>query len=140
LDRMRESKQWQAARVMPKGKKGSARGKARNKAFRACIERFVFTETWVDRVAVAHKNAAGFRDRLGTHDTQRIGERAFDAVVQHLMGKRGRPRFKGKGRGLHSIESKRNNTGIRWQCDTGCVVWKDITMPVRLRAEGRDRY
>ena len=60
LQRMRESKQWQAARAMPTGKPDSPEREARSAAFNACIERFGFTAYQFGSLAVAHKNAAGF--------------------------------------------------------------------------------
>ena len=99
LDFMRQSKAWQAVREMPKSKDRSA-------AFKACNNHFGFTEYALHLVATGHKNAAGFADRLGAHETQKIATRVFAAVQEYAFGKRGRPRFKGQHRPLHSWRAR----------------------------------
>jgi putative transposase len=134
LELMRQSKAWQAAREMPKGKGRSA-------AFKACNERFGFTEYALHAVATRHKNAAGFTDRLGAHETQKIASRVFASVQEYAFGKRGRPRFKGKHRLLHSMEGKSNVAAIRWHGDTATVSWgKGFVMPVKMPAKAQDPY
>ena len=74
---MRESKAWAAAKDMPKGESMSKVREARNAAFKQCNVHFGFTEYALHAVATAHKNAAGFGDRLGAHETQKIASRVF---------------------------------------------------------------
>ena len=132
LGLMRQSKAWQAATVMPKGN-------ARNTAFNACNTRFGFTEYALHAIATKHKNAAGFDDRLGAHETQKIATRVFAAVQQYAFGKRGRTRFRGMHRPLHSLEGKSNAAGIRWSADTGTVTWgKGFALPARLPTKAHD--
>jgi putative transposase len=134
LDLMRQSKAWQAAKSMPKGKE-------RNTAFKACNERFGFTEYALHTVATGHKNAAGFSDRLGAHETQKIASRVFSSLQEYAFGKRGRPRFKGKNRPLHSLEGKSNVAGIRWHAETATVSWgKGFVMPVKIPTKAQDPY
>lgn len=133
LDLMRQSKAWQAARLMPKGK-------PRNEAFTACNKHFKFTEYDLQALATQHKNAAGFDDRLGAHETQKIATRIFKATQEYAFGKHGRPRFKGTMRPLHSLEGKNNSTGIRWHQDTGCVTWNKLTLPAMLASKHQDPY
>ena len=130
---MRESKAWQAARRRPQGK-------ARGEAFGACKARFGFSEYALHAVATRHKNAAGFRDRLGAHETQKIGTRVWKAVSAYAFGVRGRPHFKGRDRPLHSLEGKNNLAGIRWNRDTGCVTWGKLTLPAMLPSKGQDPW
>ena len=134
LDLMRQSKEWQAARLMPKGA-------FRNKAVADCKNYFNFSEYHIQAIATKHKNAAGFNDRLGANETQKIGTRVFNAVIQYAFGKRGRPRFKGQNRPLHSLEGKNNVTGIRWDKDTATVSWgKGFVLPVILPSKNKDPY
>lgn len=134
LDLMRQSKDWQAVREMPKGKDRSA-------AFKVCNTRFGFTEYALHAVATRHKNAAGFADRLGAHETQKIASRVFAAVQEYAFGKRGRPRFKGQHRPLHSLEGKSNAAGIRWHADTATVTWgKGFVLPVKMPSKAKDPY
>ncbi|MDA8383450.1 MAG: transposase, partial [Betaproteobacteria bacterium] len=132
-DLMRQSKAWQAAR-------GICKGKARNQAFKDCNPCFGFSEYALHSVATTHKNAAGFADRLGAHETQKIGTRVWKAVSEDIFGARGRPRFKGRNRPLHSLEGKNNVAGIRWNADTGCVTWGKLALPVKLPTQDQDPY
>lgn len=134
LDFMRQSKVWQAAKLLPKGS-------SRNKAFAECNKHFKFTEYDIQSIATAHKNAAGFDGRLGAHETQKIGTRVFNTVKEYAFGKRGRPRFKGAIRPLHSLEGKNNLAGIRWDKDTATVSWgKGFVLPVILPTQSKDPY
>jgi len=131
---MRDSKAYQAACLMPKGKD-------RSEAFKACNQKYGFTEYALQALATAHKNAAGFEARLGATETQKIATRVFAALQEYAFGKRGRPRFKGKNRPLHSMEGKSNAAGPRWHADTATVSWgKGFVMPVRMPTKSKDPY
>lgn len=56
-----------------------------------------------------------------------MAPRAFQSVRQYALGRRGRPRFKGRNH-LDSVEGKTNGSGIRWR--DGAVEWRGL----RLRA------
>jgi putative transposase len=71
---------------------------------------------------VAHKNAAGFAGRIGSHETQGIATRVFRALEQYPFGKRGRPRFKGARRPLHSLEGKDKKGMLHWNSDTASLL------------------
>src|SRR6266508_6384489 len=116
---MRESKDWQRARAMP-------RGTERTALFRAVLQRFDFKSSMADRFGIACKNACWIGDHLSSNETQKVALRAFQAVEQHAFGKRGRPRFK-RGGELQSVEGKTNTTGIRFK--GGVVEWSGLRMP-----------
>lgn len=138
---IRESKAWATAKAMPKGEPKSDARAARNAAFKACNVHFGFTEYALHAVATGHKNAAGFSDRLGAHETQKIASRVFASLQEYAFGKRGRPRFKGRIRPLHSMEGKSNAAGPRWYADTATVSWgKGFVMPVAMPTKGKDPY
>jgi len=130
---MRQSTEWQAARSMPKGA-------AKNAAFKSSNEQYGFSEYALHAAAIRHKNAASFADRLGAHETQKIGTRVWNAVAEYAFGTRGRPRSKGRNRPLHSLEGKNNATGIRWSAGTGCVTWNGLVMPAKLPTKQQDPY
>lgn len=134
LDLMRQSVQWQKTRGLPKGKE-------RTEAFKACNKQFGFTEYALHSIAIKHKNAAGFEGRLGAHETQKIASKVFSAAQEFSFGKRGKPRFKGKSRSLHSIEGKSNAAGIRWSKTSGAVTWgKGFVLPVKMPSLQKDPY
>ena len=125
LDLMRQSKQWQRARALPKGEKRSA-------AFKACIERFDFKSSMTDRFAISCKNACSIGDHMSSNETQKVALRAFLAVKEYSFGKRGRPRFKRFGT-LQSVEGKTNKAGIRFR--EGAVEWAGLVMPIIYRGD-----
>jgi hypothetical protein len=130
---MRESRAWQKARTLKDKKERAA-------DFRKCGKEHGFTSESLSAFGTECKNAAGFRDRLGAHETQKIAERAFSAVEQYGYGVRGKPRFKGKRRPLHSIESKSNGAGIRWKPGTASVEWNGLFLQSLAVPDGADPW
>lgn len=116
LDLMRESKRYQAARKLPKGK-------VRNDAFKGCRNSFDFQEYSIHLYAAGICKSCWIGDHLDSHPIQKVATRAFGAVEQYAYGKRGRPRFKRKG-WLTSIEGKSNAACIRWR--NGRVLWNGL--------------
>jgi len=121
LDLMRQSTDWQRARLV-KDKK------TRGIAFRACVDRFDFKSSMTDRVGIACKNGCWIADHLTANETQKAALRAFQAVRQYSVGRRGRPRFKRVG-AMASVEGKTNATGIRFH--DGLVEWKGLRLALR---------
>ncbi len=121
LDRMRCSKDWQAAKQIPKDQK-----QARREAFKALPQRFGFTAHAIESFGTACKNACWIGHYLDAHVTQRIALRAFEAVEPYRFGQRGRPRFKSRLKALMSVEGKSNAAGIRWRGDR--VEWKGLVL------------
>ncbi len=133
---MRESRAWQAARIMPKGK-------VRTAALKAAIERFVFTAASIQKHAEACRDACWIGDHLGSHDTQTTSLRAFQAAQMHAFGQCGRPRFKGRNR-LHSVEGK-GDTVIRlpWtgeRQDVPVILWAGLSLPLTRDPRDRDGW
>ncbi len=122
LGLMRESKDWQRARAIPKGAE-------RNAAFRAVRERFDFKSSMADRFAIRCKNGCWIGDHLSSNETQKTALRAFSAVEQHALGARGRPHFKRVGE-LDSVEGKTNTCGIRFK--DGFVEWSGLRLELML--------
>jgi hypothetical protein len=133
LSLMRQSRDWQAARAMPKGKERTA-------LFRAATARFGFTSAAIQKHAETSRDACWIRDHLGSHDTQTTSLRAFRAVQMYAFGKRGRPRFKGRNR-LHSVEGKGDAViRFRWQYDRPVVIWDNLVLPLKLDPRDRDGW
>ncbi len=66
--------------------------------------------------------------------------RVWKAVSEYAFGERGRPRFKGHDRPLHSLEGKNNVAGIRWKRDIGCIEWNGLMLPAKLPTKAQDPY
>lgn len=100
------------------------RGEERTAAFRAARQSVEFTDAALQRYAVRLRQQA-FREQLDVHGVQKLASRAFMAVDVWLLGKRGRPRFKGP-RQMDTVEGKSNHAGIRWR--DGAVEWKGLVL------------
>jgi len=112
---LKQSKAYQKARKMP-------RGKARSQAFREAEARVGFRE--YDLHAYARQfGHCWIGDHLDAFTIQKLATRAFRAVREYALGKKGKPHFKGKGQ-IDSLEGKSNATGIRWRDDH--VEWKGL--------------
>jgi transposase len=125
---LRQSKAYQAAKKMPRGKKNSPKAKARSKAFRQANRAIGFHEYDLHAYA-AQFNHCWIGEHLDINTIQTLATRAFQAVQQYAFGKRGRPRFKGKNQ-MDSIEGKSNASGIRWREPR--VEWLDLELEVLI--------
>ena len=146
LDLMREARDYARARAMPKliGKKPN---KERSAAFAALRHRFGFTSAAISAFGTQCKNEAKWNEgrprtdpRIGAHEAQRIAERAYSCVEMYAFGVRGRPRFKGKSRPLHSIEGKSAGSSVYWNAGTGCLEWGALHLPAKFAPDGRDPW
>ena len=134
LDRLRASPEWAAARALPKD------SEERPRAFKAARKAHGFEEYAMQAFATGHKNAGGFANRLGAHETQKIGTRVWNAVNACALGQRGRPRFKGRGRPLKSLEGKSKGSGLRWNPGVASLYWGDLILPARLPSATEDPW
>jgi len=124
---LRQSRAYQEARSLPKGQRGSEAAKARSAAFRLADEQSGFREYDLHAWAAEHVAHEWLGKHLDINTVQKIATRAFRAVREYSVGKKGRPRFKGRNQ-LDSVEGKTNRAGIRWR--GAAVEWKGL----RLRA------
>jgi len=93
---VRESREYQAARKLPKGEPKSEAWEARRSAFGAGRQRFQFSEY------ALHDDAKQFGhswlgDHLDSHVVQKVATRAFKAVLRVGVGRAGRPRPPSQG-------------------------------------------
>lgn len=146
LDLMRESLAYARARAMPKAL-GKKPNKERAAAFAALRHAFGFTSDAISAFGTQCKNEAKWNDgrartdpRLGAHECQRIAERAFTAAEMYAFGVRGRPRFKGKTRPLHSLEGKSAGSSVCWNAGAGCLEWGGLRLAALLPPDGRDPW
>jgi putative transposase len=132
LTLMRQSKVWQATIKTPKSQQ-------RNKQLQQTQKDVGFTEYALQSFATQTKNNAQWQSRLGAHETQKIASRVWKAIFEYQIGKRvgalkrGKPRFKGRHRPLHSLEGKNNQAGIRWKPDAASVEWNKLRFSVKIK-------
>jgi len=132
LRRMRADSAWQAARAIPRSHK-----QERQAAFTALRQQYGFSENAFH----AHAKAAcvsWLADHLDAVLAQTLATRAYRALNRVCLGEARRVRFKSRGRGLGSIENKRNDTGLRFVLqepeagNQGVLIWKDDQMPALI--------
>ena len=97
---------WLAARQLPC--RTPAERSIRRAAFNAVQQAHGFTADAAQSFASALRKS-WVREHLAAQEAQNLGARAFDAVKQWHLGRKGRPRFKSTKRGLHSLAANRTD-------------------------------
>src|ERR1051326_8399580 len=108
LRHMRADPAWQAARAVPRAQKHE-----RRRAFAALRQQHRFSE-YALHDAAKGLNCSWIADHLDAVLAQTLATRAYRALNRVCLGKAHRVRFKSRGRGLSSVENKRNDTGLRF--------------------------
>ena len=132
LIRMRADPAWQAARTLPK-----TRRRERATAFSRLREYHGFSEYALHAFATS-ANCTWIRDHIDSITAQTLATRAYQAVNRICLGKAKKVRFRSKGRGLDSIEGKRNDTGLRFvlqppeEGNQGWLVWGKDRIPTLI--------
>ena len=125
LRRMRADPAWQAARSIPRTQK-----QERLAAFSALRQRYGFSEYALHAYAKTAR-VGWIADHLDAVLAQTLATRAYHALNRVCVGEARRVRFKSRGRGLSSIENKRNDTGLRFvlqqpeEGNRGFLIWKE---------------
>jgi hypothetical protein len=73
-------------------------------------------------------------DHIDSTMAQTLASRAYQAVNRVCVGKARRVRFRSKGRGIDSVEGKRNDVGLRFvldpgEGDGGFLIWNGQVIP-----------
>jgi hypothetical protein len=111
---------WETARGLAHRSPTERQG--RRAAFRSVQAAHGFTADAAQSFASSLRKS-WVREHLPAQETQNLGARAFDAVRQWHVGRKGKPRFKSTKRGLHSLSAKDNHGALRPKTDeTGALV------------------
>jgi putative transposase len=105
---------WQGAREM--ARRTAEERRARGAAFRAVEASHGFGVDAAQSFASSLRKS-WVREHLPAQETQNLGARAFDAVKQWHVGRKGKPRFKPVSRGLRSLSAKDCNGALRPKID-----------------------
>tara|TARA_B110000879_G_C11153784_1_gene505881 strand:+ start:832 stop:2385 length:1554 start_codon:yes stop_codon:yes gene_type:complete len=129
---MRESKLYQKACKMPKkiknNKNKDIKNKDKNEYFNEARKKYKFREYDLHSYVTYLRKEEYLSKHIDSSTGQKLATRAFNAVFQYAIGKRGRPRFRVASR-FSSIEGKSNVSGIRWR--DGKIQWgKDFECSV----------
>jgi transposase len=129
LQHMRSDPAWQAACSIARSAK-----QERQAAFAHLRHQYGFSEYALHEYAkVARQN--WLADHLDSTMAQTLATRAYRAVNRVCLGKAKRVRFKSKGRGMDSVEGKRNDTGMRFllqKPEEGWVLWGQDRIPALI--------
>jgi len=129
---MRADPAWQVARAIPRTHKPQ-----RAAAFGRLREQYDFTEYALHEAASALRTS-WIAEHLDAVLAQTLASRAYHALNRVCVGQTRRVRFKSRGRGLSSIEDKRNDTGLRFvlqkpeEGNRGWLLWKDDRLPALI--------
>jgi hypothetical protein len=136
LRRMRADPDWQVVRAIPHTKP-----QERKAAFAALRERYGFSEYAFHELARVLR-VPWLAEHLDAVLAQTLASRAYRALNRVCVGKARRVRFKSRGRGLSSIENKRNDTGLRFVLEPsepgdqaglhGFLLWRDDRLAARI--------
>ena len=125
---MRTDPAWQAARAIPRTKKLE-----RAQAFSGLRKQYHFSEYKLHEFAKAAR-CSWITYHIDSTMAQALATRAYQAVNRVCVGKAKRVRFRSKGRGIDSVEGKRNDVGMRFVFDpnagdSGFLVWNKEVIP-----------
>ena len=132
LRQMRADPDWQAARAISR-----THPQERRSAFSALRERYGFSEYAFHELA-RELRVWWLAEHLEAVLAQTLATRAYRALNRVCVGQARRVRFKSRGRGLSSIENKRNDTGLRFDLQTpeeghrGVLIWHDDHLPALI--------
>ena len=135
LRRMRATPAWQAARAIPCIQKLE-----RKRAFGALRQQYGFSEYDLHEAAKG-LNCTWIAEHVDAVLAQTLATRAYRTLNRVCLGQARQVRFKSRGRGLSSVENKRNNTGLRFvlqppeEGNTGYLLWQDDRLPALINWE-----
>jgi hypothetical protein len=124
LRQMRADVAWQAACAIPR-----ARKQERAVAFSALRKQYGFSEYGLHEAARVLR-VSWIADHVDAVLAQTLASRAYHALNRVCLGQARRVRFKSRGRGLSSLENKRNDTGLRFVLQPpevghqGYLIWQ----------------
>jgi len=128
LQQMRRDPAWTHARALPRMKK-----QERAQAFSELRKQHHFSEYELHEY-VKRARISWIADHIESTMAQTLATRAYQAVNRVCVGKAKRVRFRSHGRGIDSVEGKRNDVGMRFVLDPtagdgGFLVWNEQVIP-----------
>ncbi len=128
LRAMRHDPGWQAARAIPHTDTSE-----RTQAFSHLRKQYHFSEYDLHAFATSAR-ACWISEHIESTMAQTLATRAYQAINRVCMGKVRRVRFRSRGRGIDSVEGKRNDVGMRFLLDPnagdgGFLIWNQLVIP-----------
>ncbi len=128
LDLLRQSKDFQQIRQMPKGK-------ARTKALNDLDKKFGFTRYDIHHYAVEIRHG-WIKEHINVHIAEKLAARAFKAVQKKAFGKAKGVRFKGKNQ-FDTLEGQNNQTGLIFRQDIHILSWAGLEVPCIIEEKNK---
>jgi len=131
LSCMRNDPAWAQARAIPRSKK-----QERAQAFAALRKKYRFSEYDLHEYA-KQARVSWIADHIESTMAQTLASRAYQAANRVCVGKAKRVRFRSSGRGIDSVEGKRNDTGMHFVLDPnagdgGFLIWNTEVIPASI--------
>jgi hypothetical protein len=114
---LRQSKGWNKARSLPKTPENT---KTRRDLFKESQKKYEFSEYSLHVFAADIRSSCWIKNHIDSSSAQKVATKAFNSAKEHLVGKRGKPRFKAYNR-YRSVEGKSNMAGIRFKDEK--IIW-----------------
>jgi hypothetical protein len=131
LRRMRNDPAWNKARALPRSQK-----QERAQAFSALRKTYHFSEYELHDYA-KDARCSWIAEHIESTMAQTLATRAYRAANRVCVGKAKRVRFRSQGRGIDSVEGKRNDVGMRFVLDPnagdgGFLIWNEQVVPALI--------
>ena len=125
---MRNDPAWTKARAIPRSHK-----QKRAQAFSALRTKYHFSEYEMHEYAKSAR-VSWIADHIDSTMAQTLATRAYQAANRVCVGQAKRVRFRSTGRGIASVEGKRNDAGMRFVLDPnagdgGFLIWNEQVIP-----------
>ncbi len=130
VEKMRRDPRHEQAKAMPKQVDGRSNPE-RSVIYTALRADHGFTKRDLASCG-SFLRKAFVRDHVGAQEAQALAERAYDAANSWFVGQRGRPRFKAKGHGLHSLVVKDTHGDVKISKDGSGITWAGLDLPFVL--------
>jgi hypothetical protein len=132
LRRMRNDPAWNKARALPRAQK-----QERAQAFSALRKNYHFSEYELHDYA-KDARCSWIAEHIESTMAQTLATRAYQAANRVCVGKAKRVRFRSQGRGIDSVEGKRNDVGMRFVLDPnagdgGFLIWNEQVVPAIIK-------
>ena len=131
LHQMRSDPEWSKARALARTRK-----QERGQTFTALRRKHHFSEDDLHTYA-KQAHVLWIADHIDSTMAQTLATRAYQAVNRVAVGKAKRVRFRSRGRGIDSVEGKRNDVGLRFVLDPGVgdggfLIWNEQVIPALI--------
>jgi transposase len=131
LRRMRNDPAWSKACAIPRTHK-----QERAQAFSHVRKTHHFSEYELHEYA-KEARCSWIADHIDSTMAQTLATRAYQAAGRVAIGKAKRVRFRSRGRGIDSVEGKRNDVGLRFLLDPnagdgGFLIWNEQVIPALI--------